>query len=165
MVKPKRRLSMNVLSVKRTPSSGTPQTCRETWRSWFFMKPRPCTAPNEPCNCCDSKACRERARESEGERGRECQSAGSKRSLSVALYLRGGTAFKQQSQLFDTSPFLTSRHSRPQTRFSQIPDDILTGGLSDWSARFWTNIHGSPLKPSEEEKTPIYLGKTSAEWP
>lgn len=42
----------------------------------------------------------------------QCQSAGSKHCLSAAVYLRG-TAFKQQSQLFDTSPSHLSAQPSP----------------------------------------------------
>lgn len=89
-VKPKRCLSMKALSVKLTPSL---ECHRTAWRhgAASFMKPVPCTAPNEPwwilhrqsipgeavkktllylgagtaqtdSNCCDSKARRERER-------------------------------------------------------------------------------------------------------
>lgn len=45
----------------------------------------------------------------------QCQSAGSKHCLSAAVYLRG-TAFKQQSQLFDTSPSHLSAQPSPDVK-------------------------------------------------
>ena len=45
----------------------------------------------------------------------QCQSAGSKHCLSAAVYLEG-TAFKQQSQLFDTSPSHLSAQPSPDVK-------------------------------------------------
>ncbi|KAI4803986.1 hypothetical protein KUCAC02_025631, partial [Chaenocephalus aceratus] len=66
-------------------------------------------------NCCDSKARRKRERETEA----------------VGMYMCAG---KGEGARVWTGVVPQTCGSENGTSVSQIPDDVLTGGLSDWSS-------------------------------